>query len=98
LQDYGACLVRLKEVEKAVTVFSRVLTQSNDAGTRLRLASVQMMAQRPKEAVETLQPLLEENTVDTEVLELAAMAHEASGNTPEAVRVLRQAILSNPTT
>ena len=96
LQDYGACLVRLKEVEKAVTVFSRVLTQSNDAGTRLRLASVQMMAQRPKEAVETLQPLLEENTVDTEVLELAAMAHEASGNTPEAVRVLRQAILSNP--
>jgi len=96
LQDYGACLVRLKEVEKAVTVFSRVLTQSNDAGARLRLASVQMMAQRPKEAVETLQPLLEENTVDTEVLELAAMAHEASGNTPEAVRVLRQAILSNP--
>jgi tetratricopeptide (TPR) repeat protein len=96
LQEYGACLVRLKEVEKAVTVFSRALAQSNDAGARYRLASVQMMAQHPKEAVETLQPLLQENTVDTEVLALAARAHEASGNTPEAVRVLRQAILSNP--
>ncbi len=97
LQDYGACLLRLKQNEKAVTAFSRALAQSNgDAGARYRLASVQMMAHRPKDAVETLQPLLQENSPSPAVLELAAMAHEASGNTPEAVRTLRQAIVTNP--
>jgi tetratricopeptide (TPR) repeat protein len=97
LQEYGACLVRLKETEKAIAVFSRALAQSSDnAGVRYQLASVEMMAQRPKDAIETLQPLLQENIMDADVLELAAMAYEAAGNTPEAVRILRQAIVSNP--
>jgi tetratricopeptide (TPR) repeat protein len=97
LQEYGACLLRLKENEKAVTTFSRALAQSNgDAGARYRLASVLMIAQRPTDALQTLQPLLQENTPSAEVLELAAMAHEASGHTPEAVRILRQAIVTNP--
>ena len=97
LQEYGTCLVRLQETEKAVAAFSRALAQSHgEAGARYRLASVQMMAQHPKDAVETLHPLLQENPPTTEVLELAAMAHEASGNTPEAVRILREAIVSNP--
>jgi tetratricopeptide (TPR) repeat protein len=97
LQGYGACLLRLNQNEKAVAAFSRALAQSNgDAGARYRLASVQMMAHRPKDAVETLQPLLQENSPSAAVLELAAMAHEASGNTPEAVRTLRQAIVTKP--
>ena len=96
LQEYGACLVRLKEIDKAISVFSRALQQSDDSGTRYRLASVQMMAQHPKDTITTLQPLLRENTANTDVLELAAMAYEADENTPEAVRVLRQAIVSNP--
>src|SRR5882762_4092366 len=97
LQEYGACLLRLKENEKAVTTFTRALAQSNgDPGARYRLSSVQMMAQRPNDALETVQPLRQENSASTEVLELAAMAHEASGNTPEAVRILRQAIVTNP--
>ena len=97
LQEYGECLVKLKETEKAITIFSRALAQSNaDAGARYRLASVQMMAQRPKDATATLQPLLEANTSDADVLELAASAYEADENTPEAVRILRQAIVSDP--
>ena len=40
--------------------------------------------------------LLQQNTADADVLALAASAYEADGNTPEAVRVLRQAILSDP--
>jgi tetratricopeptide (TPR) repeat protein len=97
LLGYGDCLVKLKETEKAISVFSRALAQSNaDAGVRYRLASVQMLAQRPKDTIATLQPLLRENTTDTNVLDLAASAYEADGNTPEAVRLLRQAILSDP--
>src|SRR6266576_3676676 len=97
LQEYGACLLRLKQNEKAVTAFSRALAQSNgDPGARYRLASVQMMAQRPNDALETVQPLLRGNSPSSEVLELAAMANEANGNTPEAVRTLRKAIVTNP--
>jgi tetratricopeptide (TPR) repeat protein len=97
LQDYGDCLVRLKETEKAIAVFRRALAEStSDAGLRLRLASVQMMAQHPNDAIATLQPLLQEDTKDADVLELASSAYEADENTPEAVRILRQAIISNP--
>jgi tetratricopeptide (TPR) repeat protein len=97
LQAYGNCLVRLKEPEKAILIFSRALAQSNsDARIRYRLASVQMMAQHFKDAIATLQPLLQENPPDANVLDLAASAYEADGNTPEAVRLLRQAILIDP--
>jgi tetratricopeptide (TPR) repeat protein len=95
LPAYGDCLVQLKQTEKAISVFSRALQSSGDAGLRYRLASVQLMAQHPKDAIITLQPLLQEKTPDTEALDLAASAYEADGNTPEAVRILRQAIVSD---
>ncbi len=97
LQEYGDCLVRLKQTEKAISVFSRALAQSDaNVGLRNRLASIQMMAQRPKDAIATLQPLLQKDAPDANVLDLAASAYEADGNTPEAVRLLHQAIVSDP--
>jgi len=98
LQEYGDCLVRLKEPDKAISLFSRALGQSSspDVEVRCLLASVQMMAQHAKDAIVTLQPLLQQNTIDANVLDLAASAYEADGNTPEAVRLLRQAILADP--
>ena len=97
LQQYGECLVKLKKIEEAVTVFDRALAQSsNDVQARCRLAAVQMMANRAKDAIATLQPLLQKTASDVDVLELASSAYEADGNTPEAVRILRQAIISNP--
>jgi len=98
LQEYGDCLVRLKEPEKAISLLSRALAQSHGPDLELRclLASVQMTAQHAKDAIVTLQPLLQENSVDANVLDLAASAYEADGNTPGAVRLLRQAIVANP--
>jgi tetratricopeptide (TPR) repeat protein len=97
LQEFGDCLVRLKENEKAILVFRRALAQSNsDAGLRCQLASVQIMAQHSKDAIATLQPLLQENVTDPDVLALAASAYEADRNTPEAVRLLREAIVADP--
>jgi tetratricopeptide (TPR) repeat protein len=98
LQEFGDCLIRMKEPEKAISVFSRALAQSRGPDLEIRcfLASAQMAAQHTKDAVATLQPLLQANSVDVNVLDLAASAYEADGNTPEAVRLLRQAIVANP--
>ena len=98
LQEYGDCLVRRKQFEKAMALFRGALAQSAapDVEVRCLLASVQMMAQHAKDAILTLQPLLQQNTTDANVLALAASAYESDGNTPEAVRLLREAILADP--
>jgi len=98
LQEYGDCLVRLKQPEKAITLFRSALNATSGSNVEIRclLASVQMMAQHAKDAIATLQQLLQDNATDPNVLGLAASAYEADGNTPEAVRLLRQAIVANP--
>lgn len=97
LQQYGACLVRLKQLDKAISIFSRlVTTESGSAEARHYLAMVQLLAERPKDAIETLAPLLQANDQSAGTLQLAASAYEANGDTPKAVQVLRQAIVSDP--
>jgi tetratricopeptide (TPR) repeat protein len=97
LAAYGDCLLRLKQPERAIAVLRRAVEQANgDAAARYRLASAQLMTQHPKDALATLGPLLQQNPPETGVLELAASAYEDDGNTPEAVRILRQAIVADP--
>jgi tetratricopeptide (TPR) repeat protein len=97
LQQYGACLVRLKQSDKATSVFKRLLAlDSANRDTRRYLANVQLMAKRPEDAIATLAPLLQENDPDSKTLQLAASAYEAGGDTPQAVALLRRAIVSDP--
>ena len=97
LQQYGACLVRLKQLEKATSVFSRLLARDPaNRETRHYLATVQLMAEHPNDAIETLQPLLQAGAPDSKTLQLAASAYEAGGDTPQAVSLLRQAIIADP--
>jgi tetratricopeptide (TPR) repeat protein len=97
LQQYGDCLIRLKETEKAIGVLNRGLSiASNDAGVRRQLAAAQVAAHHPKDAIATLQPLLQQEPVGADVLDQTASAYEADGNTPEAIRLLRQAIVTDP--
>lgn len=97
LQEYGDCLLRLQQTEKAIVVFKRALAQPNaDDGARRRLAYVQLIARHPNDAIATLQPSLRDNPSDAGLLELAASAYEADGNTPDAVRILRRAIVVDP--
>jgi tetratricopeptide (TPR) repeat protein len=97
LQQYGACLVRLKQLDKAISVFNRLVTvNSADSEARHYLATVQLMAERPKDAIETLAPLLQTGDPNSGTLQLAASAYEAGGDTPQAVSLLRQAIVSDP--
>lgn len=96
MQEYGACLLRLKQADKAVTVFQQILTSHpDDPRARSGLATVQFAADHPRDALATLQPLLQADP-DVATLQLAASAHEALGETPEAVKLLRDAIVKDP--
>jgi cytochrome c-type biogenesis protein CcmH/NrfG len=97
LQQEGLCLLKLRQLDRAVAVFEHVLElNSGDTRARFQLAAVQLKADKPKDAVATLAPLLQANPPDAKVLRLAASAYEASGDTPEAVRTLREAIVTDP--
>jgi tetratricopeptide (TPR) repeat protein len=97
LNAYATCLVKLKQPDKAARVFQRVLALNpDDRRERRLLASVQLMAHQPQDAVTTLGPLLEGKEPEAETLELAASAYEDNKETPKAVSTLRQAILLDP--
>jgi tetratricopeptide (TPR) repeat protein len=97
LHAYATCLVKLKQPEKAIAVFQKALAlKSDDHIERRLLASVQLMANQPQEALSTLAPLLQASGADVETLELASTAYENSKDTPQAVSTLRQAILLDP--
>jgi tetratricopeptide (TPR) repeat protein len=97
LHAYGTCLVRLKRLDAATGVFQRtVALRPQDAGERRLLASIQIMAKKPDEAIVTLTPILESQSPDVDTLELASSAYEDSGDTARAVSTLRRAILLDP--
>ena len=97
LHAYAACLVKLKQFDKAAEIFQRSLALSpEDERERRLLAALQLMAHQPQNALATLQPLLQASNPATEALELSATAYEACKDTPQAVAALRQAILLGP--
>ena len=97
LHAYATCLVKLKQPDKAAKVFQRALAlKPDDRRERRLLASVQLMAHQPQDALATLGPLLQGNNPEAETLELAATAYEDSKDTSQAVSMLRQAILLDP--
>lgn len=96
LQEYGFCLLKLKQTDQALRVFRSLLeAHPEDARARRALAAVQLNANQPQEALATLQPLLQA-TPDTDTMRLASAAYEASHDTPNAVKILRQAIVQDP--
>ena len=97
LHAYAVCLVKLKQFDHAAAVFQRsVALQPDDVRERRLLASIQLMAKKPADALNTLGPLMGSKAPDAETLELAAKACEDSKDTPQAVATLRQAILRDP--
>lgn len=97
LHAYGVCLVRLKKFDRAVSVFRQALALSpEDAQERRLLASVQLMAHKPQDALATLEPVLQPRSTDAQTLELASAAYEDAGDTAQSVSTLRQAILLDP--
>jgi len=97
LHAYATCLVKFKRLDDAVTVFQRaVALHPDDRQERQLLASVQLTVHKPQDALATLGPLLEASNPRADTLELASNAYEDSGDTPQAVSTLRQALLLDP--
>jgi len=97
LHALATCLVRLKRLDDAAATFQRaVALHPDDRRERHLLASIQLMAHKPEDALSTLRPLLETKEVDANTLQLASTAAESAGNTPQAVSTLRQALLLDP--
>jgi tetratricopeptide (TPR) repeat protein len=94
LHVYASCLVKLKKYDQAIDVFQRAVTLNpRDERERQLLASLQLIAHKPEDALATLGPLLEAGKPSADTLELASSAYEDAKDTEGAVRTLRQAIL-----
>jgi tetratricopeptide (TPR) repeat protein len=97
LREYGACLLQMKRPEEAAGVFRRWMAiRPQDRRPRYSLAVSLMDAGRFRDAIAALEPLAGAQNPDPVALELISTAHEALGETPEAVAVLRQAVLLDP--
>lgn len=97
LHAYATCLVKLKRLDDAVSVFRKSLALNpDDPQERQLLASIQLMAHKPQDALATLNPLLVANTADAGTLDLASAAYEDAHETEKAVESLRQAIFLDP--
>jgi tetratricopeptide (TPR) repeat protein len=96
LQEYGACLLKLKQADKAVDIFQELLaSQPDDPRARRGLAAVQLAAGQLQNALTTLQPMLDSNP-EVATMQLAAAIYEANQDTPNAVKILRDAIVKDP--
>jgi tetratricopeptide (TPR) repeat protein len=97
LHAYATCLARLKRLEDATAVLQKaVALRPDDPRERHLLASMQIMSRKPKEALATLQPLLDAGSPAAQTLQLVSSAAEDAGDTPQAVSTLRRAILLEP--
>lgn len=95
LREYGACLMKLKRPLDAAGVFEQLTRlQPEDRRPRYALGVSLMEGGRNREAIARLQPLADR--ADAIALQLTSAAHEALGETPQAVAELRQAIVLDP--
>lgn len=96
MQDYGICLLRLKQTDRAIQIFQQLqASHPDDPRPRQTLAAVELNAGKPQDALAALQPLLDASP-DGKTMELAAAAYEANKDTPNAVKILHEAIVQNP--
>lgn len=94
-EGYAFCLMSTGDAKGAVENYRAVLDAHPDRNIRYNYALVLWKLQDPAAAWQVIQPLLATDA-SQELLGLGAEVAEASGHTPEAVQLLRKAILANP--
>lgn len=94
-QSYAACLVATGDPRAALTVFEDLLQSTPNDSVRYDVALLQWRTGTGDVALKTLAPLLS-GVHPVPALALASKIHEERGETPEAVALLRQAIVQAP--
>jgi len=98
LEAYGYCLVKLDRSDDAIAVFRQLIPLlPGRSYPSYDLAVLLVSTKNSDAAVKVLEPLLTPDQTDPDILSLASQAYEATGNTPKAVELQRQAIVLNPT-
>ena len=94
-EEYAFCLAKTQHFPQAAEQYQQLLARASDDTIRYNLALVQSKLHDNKEALKTLTPLLA-NSHNEMILALGAHLSEETGNTPQAVALLRAAILTQP--
>ncbi len=95
LQAYGSCLAGTGDLPSALLVYKQLLETNPDDTSRYDVALLQWKTHDAAGALDTLAPLLS-GVHHVPALALASRIHEEAGETPEAVSLLREAILRSP--
>ena len=97
LEAYGYCLFKLERSADAIPVFRQLIPLlPGQTYPSYDLAVILVSTKNNAEALKVLEPLLTPDQSDPDVLSLASQVYEATGNTPKAVALQRQAIVLNP--
>lgn len=96
LEEFGFCLVRADRLAEAEKVYGTLVSVSPTPLARIHLAAAQFLDNHPKDALATLEPVLQQAEPDPESLDIASRAAEKIGDTPRAVQFLRLAIVRDP--
>jgi tetratricopeptide (TPR) repeat protein len=96
LEHEATCMFEQQDYTGASDAFQQLLQlEPNNVDARYDLALAQRSAGDNKQAAETLKPLL--STADYDTLVLGSDISEDIGDTPDAVSLMRRAILLDPT-
>ena len=95
VEGYGSCLAEGGDYKSALPLYVQLLASNPNDSIRYDVALLQWKTHDNDAAIATLAPLL---TAAQQVapLALASKIHEEKGDTPEAVALLRAAILRSP--
>lgn len=94
-QGYGSCLASSGDPRSALAQYLSLLAARPNDSIRYDVAVLQWKSHANEEALSTLAPLLGE-PAQSSPLSLASRIHEDQGETPQAVELLRRAILAAP--
>ncbi len=95
LQGYGSCLATTGDLKSALAAYLQLLSSHPAESIRYDVALLQWKTHASDDALTTLAPLLTEAHQES-ALALASRIHEEKGDTPQAVSLLREAILASP--
>jgi tetratricopeptide (TPR) repeat protein len=99
LEAYAKCLAQTGQPEKAIPVFEQLaLLLPERSYPKYDIGLLLVQTKQYEAALKVLDPLIAAEPSDPEVLSLASEAYEATGDTPKAVSLLRDAIVLSPST